>query len=113
MRVRQRRRILLDILDRDADAADADEQPGVTIEGQADGAAHAGMAGQPLEAGLRAALQVFVVDEEVVEQLEARSGTGARRGRTADASRRKRADRVPGHCIPWVRPAERMADTSA
>jgi len=62
---------------------------------------HSGMTGQPLETGLCAAGQVLAVHEEILEQLEPRGGVGGRRGDTAGASRRKRAERVPGQWLPW------------
>ena len=83
--MRERRRIFLDVADGDADTGHTDEHAGIAIDGQTDGAPHAGVAGQPFETRLRAARQVFMVDKEVLEQLEARGGIGQRCGRTADA----------------------------
>ena len=89
------------IADGDADSGHTDKHPSVAVDGQTDRAPHAGVPGQPLEARLRAARQVFMVDKEVLEQLEARGATGQRGGRTADAPNRNRAERVPGQWIPW------------
>jgi hypothetical protein len=49
------------------------------VHGQADGPAHLRVARQPVDTRLRAAHQVFVMAQEILEQFETGRRTGARR----------------------------------
>jgi len=98
--VRQRRCIFLEIVGGHANAGNAHEHAGIPIDRQANRTAHSRMARQPLEARLRAARQIFVMQEEVLEQLEPRGRAGQGYGRTRGTPHRKRAERIPGQWIP-------------